>query len=126
MQHMGAKGMKALFFNGFHIYIYMWQKGGKKGQKPLILLEAATEEAVFCFNFASLLFTLPITKKPLLCKEGRISVRICTRFGCIGLCVFLPISQGMHSNAPTPDFCVVLRDALNTPKLPFFKRFMSF
>lgn len=26
---MGAKGMKALFFNGFHIYIYMWQKGGK-------------------------------------------------------------------------------------------------
>lgn len=46
---MGAKGMKALFFNGFHIYIYMWQKGGKRGQKPLILLEAATEEAVFCF-----------------------------------------------------------------------------
>ncbi len=104
MQHMGAKGMKALFFNGFHIYIYMWQKGGKRGQKPLILLEA-----VFCFNFASLLFTLPITKKPLLCKEGRISVRICTRFGCIGLCVFLPISQGMHSNAPTLDFCVHLR-----------------
>ena len=34
MQHMGAKGMKALFFNGFHIYIYMWQKGGKRGQKP--------------------------------------------------------------------------------------------
>ena len=21
--------MKALFFNGFHIYIYMWQKGAK-------------------------------------------------------------------------------------------------
>ena len=108
MQHMGAKGMKALFFNGFHIYIYMWQKGGKRGQKPLPF-GSRTEETVFCFNFASLLFTLLITKKPPLCKEGRISVRICTRFGCIGLCVFLPISQGMHSNAPTLDFCVHLR-----------------
>ena len=35
MWHMGAKGMKALFFNGFHIYIYMWQKGGRRGQKGI-------------------------------------------------------------------------------------------
>ena len=91
--------MKALFFNGFHIYIYMWQKGGKRGQKPLILLEAATEEAVFCFP----------------AFYAAVTATTWAVFRCITLqqrCMVLSKLMGDHKKAPPlqgrADFCTHL------------------
>ena len=116
MQHMGAKAIKPLFYNGFHTVNLMWQKGGRRGQKPLILSEAATEEAVFCFNFASILlpcfFRCRSQKSPSFVRKGGFLYAFVRGLGALVYACFCPFLKGCTQMHPPLIFaCICVRFA---------------